>query len=72
MVALVEYEDLGLVFEAAERRGMDDPVAIAPEIVPERARRLRIGTSAARAWIRRIGGSGPTRLDSHGASPAGN
>ena len=33
MIALVEDEDLGLVFEPAEGGGMDDAVAVAPEIV---------------------------------------
>ena len=37
MVALVEDEDLGLVGEPAEGGRMDDPVAIAAEIVARRA-----------------------------------
>src|SRR3954463_165801 len=31
MIALMEHEYLGLVLQAAERGGMDHPVAIAPE-----------------------------------------
>ena len=40
MVALVEHEHLGLVAQPAEGGGMDDPVAIAPEGLRVRARRL--------------------------------
>jgi hypothetical protein len=40
MIALVEHEYLGLVLEAAERGGMDHPVAVAAERAAALARRL--------------------------------
>src|SRR3984893_3493569 len=40
MIALMEHENLRLVLQAAERGGMDDPVAIAPERTSGPARRL--------------------------------
>lgn len=60
VIALVEDEDLGLVLEAAERGGMDHPVAVAPEWAPGPAWRLRDQPAAAAigvAGIRRAGGS---------------
>jgi Holliday junction resolvasome RuvABC endonuclease subunit len=39
-VALVVHEDLGLVFEPAEGRAMDDAVAVALELAPRQRRRL--------------------------------
>ena len=55
MIALVVDEHLGLVGEPAERRGMDDPVAVAAEIAAGRARRLGMEAPPARE---RIGGVG--------------
>ena len=40
MIALMEHEHLGLVFEAAERGGVDHPVAVAPERAAGLAGRL--------------------------------
>ena len=55
MIALVENEDLGLVLEPPERGGMDDAVAVAPEIVARRARGLRMQPSPAVGRDRGIG-----------------
>ena len=66
VVALVEHEHLRLVLEAAERGGMDDPVAIAPERAAGPARRLRKQPAAAGigvAAIKRAGGSHSDRHD---------
>ena len=53
MIALVIDEHLRLVREAAERRGVDDAVAIAPEVVARG--RWRLGQPPAAAFAR-IGG----------------
>src|SRR5579872_4123332 len=69
MVALVKDEDLGLVLEAAESRGMDDAVAIAAERAAAFARRLGMKAAAAPFRVARIGRTGngeihwPLRLD---------
>ena len=55
MIALVKHEDLGLVREPAERRGVDDAVAIAAERAARGAGRLRMQPPAALA---RVGGEG--------------
>ena len=59
MVAVGRDEDLGLVPEAAERDGMDDPVAVALEGVagPPLAR-VRLARAAARATARVAGVAG--------------
>src|SRR6478752_422210 len=46
VVALVEYEHLGLVLEAAKGRRMDDAIAVAAEGAAAFARRLRIEPAA--------------------------
>ena len=55
VVALVEDEHLGLVGEPAERRRMDDAVAVAAEIAPRRARGFGVPAAAALRRIGRIG-----------------
>ena len=55
VVAFVEHEDLGLVGEPAERRAVDDAVAIAAEIVACGATRLVVETPAGGGCICRIG-----------------
>jgi hypothetical protein len=60
MIAFMEHEDLGFVFQAAERGGMDHPVAVAPERAAGLARRLREQPAAAAigiAGIKRARGS---------------
>ena len=47
MIAFVVNEDLGLMLQAAEGRGMDDPVTVALEIAPGRRRRLGVQAPAA-------------------------
>ncbi len=64
MVAFVEDEDLRLVLEPAEGGGMDDPVAIAPEVVARGARRLRMQPSAALGRDRGVRGA-RAGIDSH-------
>ena len=59
VVALVIDEDLGLVFEPAERGGMDDAVAVALEAGAGAAFRLGVeaaatGRRAARPWGERV------------------
>src|SRR6185437_12478614 len=51
MVAFVEHEHLGLVRQPPEGGRMDDAVAITPEIVARRARRLLNQPAAAALWI---------------------
>jgi hypothetical protein len=65
VVAFVIDENLGFVSEPAERRAMDDAVAIAAEIVARRTRRLLIEAAAARSRIRREGRPGPARIHCH-------
>src|SRR4051794_30089575 len=65
MIALVENENLGLVTEPAEGAGMDDPIAIAAEIVAGRARRLRMQPAAAAAGNGGIRGAHDCRFDYH-------
>jgi hypothetical protein len=55
VVALVLDEDLGLVLEPPERRGMDDPVPVALEARPEGALLLRMEPPAAFRGVRCIG-----------------
>ena len=65
MVALVKHEDLGLVREPAESGGVDDAVAVAPEIVAGRARRLRIQPAAAITGLRSVASAHDCRFDRH-------
>ena len=58
-------ENLRFVLEPAEGRGMDDAVAIAPEIVARDARRLRETATAALGGIGRIHGARATGFDRH-------
>ena len=53
MIALVMDEDLGLVLQAPEGRGMDDPVPVALENRAHGA--LRLGPAAAAASVRPAG-----------------
>ena len=55
VIAFVEGEDLRLVLETPEGRGMDDPVAVPPEVVARCARRLRMQPSPALGRDRGIG-----------------
>ena len=55
MVALVRHEDLRLVGEAAERRRMDDPVAVALEIGAGRRKGFGLKATAGGARIDRVG-----------------
>ena len=55
-VSLVIEENLGLVFEAAEGRGMDDAVAVALELAARGVRRLGKATSLSLRRMGRIGG----------------
>ena len=66
MVALVEHEHLGLVLQAAERGGMDHPVAIPPERAAGPAWRLRDQPAAATVGIAGIGCTGGSHSDGHG------
>nr|GEU28520.1 hypothetical protein [Tanacetum cinerariifolium] len=54
-VAFVVKKNLGLVFEPAERRRMDDAVAVALELAARRVRRLRRGQQQ---FLRRVGDAG--------------
>jgi hypothetical protein len=65
VVALVEYENLGLVGEPTERRRMDDPITITPEIVAGGAWRLGPSPAAAVRGVGCIGSALPWRLDHH-------
>ena len=65
MVALVEHEHLRLVLEAAERGGMDNPVAIAPERAAGPARRLRKQPAAAGIGVAAIECAGGSHSDRH-------
>ena len=65
VVALVRNEDLGLVRKAAEGGGMDDAVAVAPEIAAGAARWLGVKAPAARPRIGRIGRARAGRRDRH-------
>jgi hypothetical protein len=47
MIAFMEDENLRLVLEAPKGRGMDDTVAIAPEIIARRVRGLGVQPPAA-------------------------
>ena len=69
VVALVKDEDLGLVREPAEGGRMDDAVAVAPEGVARRARRLRMEPAAAPRRIGRIGRARDWRLNRHSEAP---
>jgi hypothetical protein len=65
MIALVEDENLRLVPQPPERRGMDDAVAIATKVAAGRARGLRKAPAAAAPRIRRVARAGK-RTDRHG------
>src|SRR5262245_53953990 len=65
VVALMKDENLGLVGEAPECRRMDDAVAVAPEIVASRTRRLGAPPPAAQRGIGCIGSALPERLNHH-------
>ena len=66
MVALVEHEHLGLVLQAAERGGMDHPVAIPAERAAGPARRLGDQPAAAAIGVAGIGRAGGSHSDGHG------
>ena len=66
MVAFVEHEHLRLVLQAAERGGMDHPVAIAPERAAGPARRLLEQPAAAAVGVAGIGRAGGSHSDRHG------
>src|ERR1700710_1545468 len=66
VIALMEHEHLGLVFEAAERGGMDHPVAIAPERAAGPARRLVEQPPPAAVGVAAIGHAGGCHSDRHG------
>jgi hypothetical protein len=70
MVALVEHEDLRLVGEPAEGRGVNDAVAIAPEWVAGWARRLPIEAPTAAPRVGRMGGAGSGGLNGHDLRPS--
>jgi hypothetical protein len=55
VVALMLHEDLGLVLQPPERRGMDDPVPVALERRAEQAFLLRHAAAAALRGIGRVG-----------------
>src|SRR5262249_47356056 len=61
VIALMEDEHLGLVAQPAERRGVDDAVAVAPEVAARQARRLAIAPAPAVARIGCIGRAGGRR-----------
>ena len=65
VVALVEHEDLGLVLQAAERGGVDHPVAIPPERAAGPARRLHDQPAAAAVGVAGIGRTGGCHSDGH-------
>ena len=66
MIAFMEHEHLGLVLEAAERGGMDHPVAIAPERAAGPARRLIEQPPPAAVGVAGIGHAGGSHSDRHG------
>ena len=53
-VAFVIHEHLGLVFEPAERRRMDDAVAVALEFGARAGRRFRIAAAARSRGVGRV------------------
>lgn len=65
VVPFVVDEDLGLVGEPPKRRGMDNAVAIAAEIVARRTRRLIMKTAATCARIRRERRPCPAQIHRH-------
>ena len=66
MIAFVEHENLGFVLQAAERGGMDHPVAIAPERAAGPARRLGEQPPAAAVGVAGIGRARSSHSDRHG------
>ena len=66
MVALMEHEHLGLVLQAAERGGMDHPVAIPAERAAGPALRLGDQPAAAVIGIAGIGRARGSHSDGHG------
>ena len=65
VVALVEDEHLGLVGQPPERRRMDNPIAITPEIVAGGTWRLGSSPTAALRGVGCIGSALPRRLNHH-------
>ena len=65
VVALVVDEHLGLVRQPPEGAGMDDAVAVAPEVVAGRACRLRPAPAPAGGRIGGINGSRASGFDRH-------
>src|SRR5262245_26369377 len=66
MVAFMEHEDLGLVFQPAEGGGMDHPVAIPTERAAGAARRLRKQPAAALVGVAGKGRARGSHSDRHG------
>ncbi|MGY2936177.1 hypothetical protein ACVWZ6_005779 [Bradyrhizobium sp. GM6.1] len=66
VVALVEHEHLGLVFQPAERGGMDHPVAIPSKRAAGPAWRFRDQSAATALGIAGIGRVGGSHSDGHG------
>ena len=66
VIALMEHEHLGLVLQAAERGGMDHPVAIAPERAAGLGRRLVDQPPPAAVGVAGIGHAGGSHSDRHG------
>ena len=65
MVALVEYEHLSLVLEAAKGRRMDDAIAVAAKGAAAFARGLRMEPTAARGRVARIGRARRCGINGH-------
>src|SRR6185312_8108560 len=65
MIAFVIDEDLRLMGEPPERRGMNDPVAVPPESIARWARRLGVTPAPALRRIGRINRPFPPGFDRH-------
>jgi hypothetical protein len=66
VIAFVEHEYLGLVFQAAKGGGMNDPVAVAPERATGLARRLGKQPAAAAVGVAGIDRARSSHSDRHG------
>ncbi len=69
VIAFMVDEHLRLVGKPAERRGMDDPIAIAAEIAAGGARRLCVETPAARRGVGGIGRARTAAAHRHPVTP---
>src|SRR5689334_3151273 len=71
IVTLMLHKDLGLMFEAAERAGMDDTVAVAAVAGARGAFIFGIKAAPAGPWPRGIGGMRAGRAHHRAQQPAG-